>query len=533
MKLHFLSIALAFLFIASSSKSQSWSNSFFPAQYDVNGKYLGGTEVMSLTPHKGKLYAATSYVCDLNSNALSLSGGTPILVLDSANANWKQDVLFIENQLIPSLKEIIFTKDFQGNNIQPDTLLITGPNNKNDHIFIYIKDDLSGNWITDSVTTVSGNVETRSIGTHYDAVTGHQFIFIGVSDFGIWKGEYNPSLPQKIQWNPVPELTISTKTRVPAIVDVNGVMYLSTTETTTWTSIIFRRKDGFEASYDTVFKGIAPDGLDLRGLTQVKNPDGDGYDLWFYWNDYFRRLEPQHNDTIINEMQVSTDLTAESGRMFSGIITAAYNDHQLYWKDPITNDSVMLIGFQAMYDSTWLSQNPYPNIAGRSIDGMYFSRKQDNTTIIYQLHYIVNNSPQVIDTLLAVRTICISPFASDSNKVLYSGGYHTNYVWLNNTAWVYKGNFESIATDVNEELKNKPEVFVYPNPASNSFVIDLREKNATIRITDLSGGKIFERKNFYGKETIDCKNFSGGVYLIHIITDEQLTFYQKIIILKY
>src|SRR5215510_14812484 len=96
-------ILLQLFLVSFSLYAQNWSSAFFPGQYDVNGKYLGGTEVMCLTPHKGKLYAATSYVCDLNHATYDLAGGTPILVLDSSNAQWKQDVLFTDDLLIPSL----------------------------------------------------------------------------------------------------------------------------------------------------------------------------------------------------------------------------------------------------------------------------------------------------------------------------------------------------------------------------------------------------------------------------------------------
>ncbi|HYV91565.1 MAG TPA: T9SS type A sorting domain-containing protein [Chitinophagales bacterium] len=522
------------LFLTSLSlHAQNWTNAFIPGQYDINGQYLGGTEVMALVTHKGKLYAATSYVCDLDNATYDLSGGTPILVLDSANAEWKQDVLFSDLLLIPSLKEIIFTKDYQGNSIGADTVLITGPNNKNYHIFIYARNDATGTWIKDSITTLTGKIEIRSIGTHYDSITGHQYVFIGVSNFGIWKGEYNASLPSKIQWESVPEFLIPDSTRVTAMSDVNGVMYVGTTESNSWTSKIFRRADGPVPVYNQIFSDTAPVGLDMRGFTPVKNATGTGYDLWFYWNDYFRRLEPQNNDSIVNELNVSSDLSLESGRVFSGIITAAFNDHQLFWKDPATNDTLLLIGLQAMYDSTWLSSNPHPNIAGRSIDGMYYSRKQDSSTITYQLHYIVNNTPDLTDTLLASRTICISPFAADSNKVLYAGGFNTNSVPLNNTAWIYKGNFSDVATPINSDLQQGFPISIFPNPAQQSFTIDLSERPSDLVICDIAGKKVYERKNFSGQAEIDCKDFLCGIYFVHITTDKQSIYNQKIVVANY
>src|SRR5262249_47224310 len=109
-------ILLTLLSVSLSLRAQTWTNSLTCGQYDANGKYIGGTEVMCLTPHKGKLYAATSYVCDLGNATYDLAGGTPILALDSVNGDWRQEILFTDNLLIPSLREIIFTKDYLGNN---------------------------------------------------------------------------------------------------------------------------------------------------------------------------------------------------------------------------------------------------------------------------------------------------------------------------------------------------------------------------------------------------------------------------------
>ena len=526
------SLLFLLVFISPVIYAQNWTSAFFPGQYDVNGKYIGGTEVMALIPHKGKIYAATSYVCDLNNTTYDLAGGTPILVLDSAGAQWKEEVLFTNTLLIPSLDQIVFTKDYLGNSIQPDTLLLTGPNNKYDQVCIYTRNDATGQWSGDTITTVSDNVEIRSIGTHYDQVTGHQYVFIGVSDFGIWKGQYNASLPSKIQWDPNPELILPPDTRVPSIDDVNGEMYVGTTDQNSWVSKILRRVDGPVPTYETVFADSSAEGLDIRGFTEVKNPTGPGNHLWFYCNDYYRRLMPESNDSIINELQVSSDLSQQTGRVFSGIIIAGYNDRQLFWKEPGTNDTVMIFGMQAMYDSAWLAMNPHPNINGRTIDGMYYTRKQSGTDISYELHFIVNNTPVVIDTLLAVRTFCISPFAEDSGRVLYSGGYHTNLVWLNNTAWVYRADFNDIATSMDDPgINNSASVF--PNPAHHSFTINVPGENFDVTICDAPGNIVYEGKTFYGTAKINCDHLPSGIYFLQIMQVNHQAYIRKIIISNY
>jgi hypothetical protein len=81
------------------------------------------------------------------------------------------------------------------------------------------------------------------------------------------------------------------------------------------------------------------------------------------------------------------------------------------------------------------------NFNGYSINGMYFERKQTAGVISYNLKYIVNNTPTVKDTLVATRTLCISPFVQDNKKVIYAGGYDCNSIATKNAAWIYKSNF--------------------------------------------------------------------------------------------
>lgn len=520
---------LLLLVYAITAQSQNWTNNFFPGQNDANGKYLGGTETMNLVPHKGKLYAAMSYVGDLNNATYTLSGGTPILVLDSAEAAWKQDVLFAAIILVPSMKEIVFTKDYTGNSVAPDTLLIAGPNNNQKHIFIYVKDDVTGGWIKDSITTLTANVEIRSMTLHNDPVTGHQYILIGVSNFGIWKGEYNASLPGKIQWESVPEFTIPANTRVMAFAEVNGELYAGTTESTSGTSKILRRVDGTVPSYSTIWEDTAP-GMDIRGFTPIKNPIGTSENLWFYYNNFFRRLSPQDNDTIINELDVSASLSQQTGRVFSENITAGFNDHQFFYHDAASGDSTMLIGLQAKYDSLWLLSNPFPNIGGRTTDGIYFSRIQNASGVSYALHFIVNNSPIETDTLLATRAFCLSPFAADNQKFIYACGFNGNGIPSTNTAWIYRGDFTDVATSGSPPHDENFSIAVYPNPAHGSFTLEGDWQQADLYISDLSGRNVFEQRNIPGSSEIDCANFRNGIYFLHLMRAGKLSGVIKLVV---
>ena len=49
-------LLLAFSILLSSiiCNSQTWEKSFIPGDFDLNGQYLGGSEVMQLVSHKKK-----------------------------------------------------------------------------------------------------------------------------------------------------------------------------------------------------------------------------------------------------------------------------------------------------------------------------------------------------------------------------------------------------------------------------------------------------------------------------------------------
>ena len=102
---------------------------------------MGGSEVLQLVSHKNKLFASISYWQDEsniwyggnNSNI----GWSQIISLDSPQSNWAVDLDLGSYYLRPEIiKEVIFTKDLNGDFLQsPDTLLIVGAFSSN-YIFV-------------------------------------------------------------------------------------------------------------------------------------------------------------------------------------------------------------------------------------------------------------------------------------------------------------------------------------------------------------------------------------------------------------
>ncbi len=54
---------------------------------DVNGRFMGGTEIMHLVVHAGRLYAATSTMWDQPGDDPAV--GAQVLVLDRPDGAWR------------------------------------------------------------------------------------------------------------------------------------------------------------------------------------------------------------------------------------------------------------------------------------------------------------------------------------------------------------------------------------------------------------------------------------------------------------
>jgi hypothetical protein len=76
------------------------------------------------------------------------------------------------------------------------------------------------------------------------------------------------------------------------------------------------------------------------------------------------------------------------------------------------------------------------------------------------------------------------------------------------------------ALTVNEAIKNKLQVNVYPNPASDNLFIELdsKTKNAQITISDLSGKSIINTI-LLNQNSIDISGLQLGMYMLTISTE--------------
>jgi hypothetical protein len=81
-------------------------------------------------------------------------------------------------------------------------------------------------------------------------------------------------------------------------------------------------------------------------------------------------------------------------------------------------------------------------------------------------------------------------------------------LWVDDISLVY-------STDVEDVAKNK-HVFIFPNPAEKSFVVNCPEE-ASVNVFDIMGRRVYGCNNFKKENgAIDCSNWSAGVYTVEI-----------------
>ncbi len=120
---------------ASSLSRLAFRRSYVPDSRDSAGRFLGGTETMSLVAHRGKLFAALGFWMDVPYLADKPTGpwtGAQVVVKDSAESPWRVDVSFGTNYLrTEALAQLTLTTDGSGNRLVPPVpLLVAGPSDQ-------------------------------------------------------------------------------------------------------------------------------------------------------------------------------------------------------------------------------------------------------------------------------------------------------------------------------------------------------------------------------------------------------------------
>jgi len=436
--------------------SEPFAVSYQAGKLDAGSNLMGGTELMNLVAYKGKLYAGVGYWEDESSN--DQTPGAQILVLDSPRDRWRIEHTFSERlpngsrrfRRVTALQVITFATDGRGRALpQLVSMLVAGLDPFGGGAVFSLDDD-TGRWSETELPRTS----YRALTLYRDPITGVDRIFAGGAGYedksghrpgGIFSGVYDPSAPGRIRWSETAEFT-GFGDRVVAFADCNGHLYFSSKP-----GIYERTTNGSHPVWSEIYSyshPMRPNSSGLRGLTTIPNPNGSGQVILAAAEEapcVILRIDPADDHRVTTELNVDEFLFKHWGRLLVPYVIAAYNSMPIV-RDPDSNQSVHIIGLQAFC--------PLP---GKEHSAWYLIRDANARYSLHEIrpvplipesgqpshHYlsmVTNGRPTTerSPNLGAVRTIIVSPFASDTGHALYFGGYDTDGRPAHNTAWLYR-----------------------------------------------------------------------------------------------
>ena len=120
--------------LVTAEEGGRWQQSFSAGFTDHNGAWAGGSEIMHLAAHKGKLFASNGYWVDSRWEIPpdGQKQSAQVLRLDDPEAGWQVDLdmgitngLGLQYMKGNILKSVTFTRDLTGKPLtQPRTLLV-------------------------------------------------------------------------------------------------------------------------------------------------------------------------------------------------------------------------------------------------------------------------------------------------------------------------------------------------------------------------------------------------------------------------
>lgn len=435
-----------FLSTQAHSEDRPFRLSWKSGSYDAAGKYLGGTEVVHLVPHKGKLFASTGVWMDLpyhRTEGEQPWSGSQILRLDSADGKWQLEKQLPHSPIrLTSLNSLTFVNGADGKPLaSPVNLLFAGPCSGGRNSVVYTRDDATGKWATTSLPNAACDI--RGFCIHRDSVTNVDRIFALVGVAGIFSGTYDATLPSKVRWDEKPDFG-PLPLRPMTFVEANGSLYVSSS------TGIYRRTDGEKPTWKKVYEkaGNTTKAIGgIRGMMPVRSQVKPGTEaILFFLANKLIRYEPSDNSE-----HIELDLLAFLGEKLGTPVyftLAAYSD-MLPLVKPGKAEPELLIGCELTVSlgPALLSGKPfYGPYDGR---GWVIVRRSPGKYDLAQI-----DDPPVTDKLALVGVRCIvpSPFAKGK---LFLAGFDCNGYYSRETAWIYEAKTDALLATVKPSFVSK------------------------------------------------------------------------------
>ena len=431
----------------------NWLQSYDAGYVDAKGAWAGGSEIMHLAAHKGKLYAANGYWKDGRWEDATGADkqSAQVLRLDTANGSWQVDLdmgassgagkRYMKGNI---LKSVTFTRDAHGNRLSPPrNLLVMAAGDVTSHASVWVRNDAAGNWIGSVVKSGSGaggvRWVPRDMEIYRDKVTGIERIFLLLGNPGIISGIYDATQPSKIRWDADVEFPASGtfSTRPLGITEANGKLYFSVG------GVIYGRSDGAKPTYSKILDlggRVNTDAGGIRGLTTIANPNGPGESILFLWAPggrsigQVKRLDPDGHDgySTHDEANMRDLMSAQLG-VEVGYTLGGHNEMYPF-VHPATGETVHIIGFQGRAKGIdhlkWKRSGLY---AG----AMYAIRTAERTYTVNEVNGAYAPGGPI---LVSPRAFARSPFG---DNMLFVGGHDCSNKRSDNMAWIFKAPLET------------------------------------------------------------------------------------------
>jgi hypothetical protein len=114
-------------------------------------------------------------------------------------------------------------------------------------------------------------------------------------------------------------------------------------------------------------------------------------------------------------------------------------------------------------------------------------------------------------TMMETGSAMAGPFACTDSVQFHVHSMSDNMNTLM-TSPIYKMNCDANAVSESTPINT----LIFPNPANHNFTLSAVPTNAKINIRDTQGRLIYQDVCTHSKNTIDCKNWSNGIYFVEI-----------------
>jgi hypothetical protein len=99
---------------------------------------------------------------------------------------------------------------------------------------------------------------------------------------------------------------------------------------------------------------------------------------------------------------------------------------------------------------------------------------------------------------------------------LGGGGGAVSYYYIDDISVVLSDS----TIGIKEQNQPTTQLSTYPNPANPIFAIQLpTQQTFTLSVTDITGRTVYTNKNATGNITVDCSDFSSGVYFVKAVNE--------------